>query len=556
MKQRPFLLIQSDAVLKELAHMENRVNTYVKQLEQGLHAKLAVDDEEQFEIRTLDELVTHQPLTRETDVICLPTMADNRMITAVFRGAGYICIDNYSDDDYDLPGLVKSGRKAAGQAVCAPLAAMYADLEKCVDQFARRKRAGDPALAGKKRLVLIDTQGPGPCRQGQYPGLHRLFFHKSAPDRPGSATCNSLPAGAIFEFMLLNESEGYRGGFEEWVMLRIYQGAILKDVLQGILFTGAAACHDYDQYLRFMNDFRALQAEIYGLLESYTGPGPLGRKLLGAFGGSGWASLPLKYFLYRLHGKEFSGPLRRFVSTWIDPDSHPRDNIDILISGEGYLRISQAEEIFRNLLGAIGFRRFKLELSPMVGYLECLLEEAADASRCELEVTRTHQLRNGKNATNTSEVQQQKRKLRTVKFYRFLLRKILARPMYKASRLPIPLSAQKAVETSRELLPTYRPIGELSPYIGEALAALREGVDVVLNVAPNGCMVSSMGEVLTSRIMHAAGVNSGRIQTLLSAEGDVDQELLTLSVLKAIGPQLFLVTTATAQTPIPRQSDS
>ena len=27
MKQRPFLLIQSDAVLKELAHLENRENT-------------------------------------------------------------------------------------------------------------------------------------------------------------------------------------------------------------------------------------------------------------------------------------------------------------------------------------------------------------------------------------------------------------------------------------------------------------------------------------------------------------------------------------------------
>ena len=101
----------------------------------------------------------------------------------------------------------------------------------------------------------------------------------------------------------------------------------------------------------------------------------------------------------------------------------------------------------------------------------------------------------------------------------------------------MPAPVKQMVETSRELLPTYRPLGELAPYIGEALYELRHGVDVVLNVAPGGCLVSAMGEVVTPSIMHAQGIESGRIQTLLSTEGDVDDEALTLAVLKASGPQ-------------------
>jgi predicted nucleotide-binding protein (sugar kinase/HSP70/actin superfamily) len=133
----------------------------------------------------------------------------------------------------------------------------------------------------------------------------------------------------------------------------------------------------------------------------------------------------------------------------------------------------------------------------------------------------------------------EKDRSRTIRFLRFLMCNLLACPLYRAAGLKTPLSIDQIVETSRELLPTYRPGGELSPYIGETLVELRHGVDVVLNVAPNGCMVSTMGEVLTPSIMHADGVESGRIQTLLSAEGDVDEEALTLAIIKATGPQRY-----------------
>jgi len=539
MKQRPFLLIQSDAVLKELAHLENRVNTYVMQLQQGLHDKLAIDTREPFEIRVLDELVSDEPLNPDTDVLCLPTLGDNRSVTAVLGAAGYTCIENYSDENYDLQGLVKTGRKAAGQAVCAPLAAMYADLKNGVDEFIRRRRDGDPRFAGKKRLVLIDSQGAGPCRQGQYPGLHRLFFNNSGSDHRHDRGCNGLPGGTLFEFIVLDEGEGYRDNFPDWVMLRVYQGLILKGILQGILFKAGAACRNYQEYQRFMADYRTLQAKIYELLETYTGPGRFGQWLIRLFGKFSVTSIPLKYFVYHVHGREFVKPLKRFAATWIDRQSQSGDSLDILITGEGYMRLSQADEIFRILLGEIGFKRFNLEVSPVLSYLECLLEEAGESSRTALEVTRSRQSRSGIDTADTKLLKTEKRKQRTIRSFRFMLRKLLARPLYRASGLQMPPSVNEVIETSRELLPTYRPIGELAPYIGEALIELRHGVDIVLNVAPNGCMVSSMGEVLTPSIMHADGVGSGRIQSLLSAEGDVNEEALTLAILKATGPQRY-----------------
>lgn len=101
------------------------------------------------------------------------------------------------------------------------------------------------------------------------------------------------------------------------------------------------------------------------------------------------------------------------------------------------------------------------------------------------------------------------------------------------------------MQASKELLPTSRPLGELAPYVGEALIELRKGLDLFLNVGPNGCMVSSMGEVLTPSIMHGKGIESGRIQNLFSADGDVNQELLTMAALKAMGPERYYRTKST-----------
>jgi len=536
MQRRPFLLIQTDAVLKELAHLENRVNTYVMQLEQGLHDKLGLDTRPPFEIVTLDEQISRQPLNPETDVICLPTLGDNRAVTAVLRAAGYTCLENFRDDEYDLPALVKNGRRSAGQEVCAPLAALYSDLQNGIDDFVRRVQAGEPEFSDKRRLVLIDTQGPGPCRQGQYPGLHRLFFQRSAAGKAAGESANCLPCGAMFEFLLLEESEGYRGNFPDWVMLRIYQGLILKGVLQSIFFEAGCACRDYAEFRQMTTEFRQLQATIYGLLQSFHGPGRTAGKLLRLLERHPLAGLPVRFMAYRMHGREFVRPLRRFARRWVGARPRRGDRLRIVVSGEGYMRLAQAETIFRILLSELGFGRFQLDVTPVLSYLELILEEAAERSRNELQAAGSRAARNG---GRDSTADREKHKLRTVGLLRFLLRKVLARPLYRACGLQMPAPTSRMVETSRELLPTYRPLGEFAPYLGEALEELRHGTDVLLNVAPGGCLTSLMGEVMTPCIMHRAGDSGGRIQTLLSTEGDVDEEALTLAVLKATGPRRY-----------------
>jgi hypothetical protein len=51
-------------------------------------------------------------------------------------------------------------------------------------------------------------------------------------------------------------------------------------------------------------------------------------------------------------------------------------------------------------------------------------------------------------------------------------------------------------------------------------------------------MVTSMGEVMTPKLQQAG---AGRIQSLFSADGDVDEELLGLALLRALGPERFAV---------------
>jgi hypothetical protein len=84
-------------------------------------------------------------------------------------------------------------------------------------------------------------------------------------------------------------------------------------------------------------------------------------------------------------------------------------------------------------------------------------------------------------------------------------------------------------------------------YLGEAAAELRHGAQLLLNVAPAGCMVASMGELFTPAIEQAAG--RGRVQHLFSAEGDLDDELLALAMLKVLGPERTLRRDETSAVP-------
>ena len=538
MKRRPFLSLQSDAVIKELAHLENRVNTYVKQLELGLHAKLEVGGRQQFDVRFLDELLQQEPIDKDNDVLYLPTLSDNRMITAVLRGAGYNCIDNYHGD-YDLHEIVKRGRMETGDAVCAPLAAMHGDLLRAVDDFIRRHERGDPLVYGKRRLLFFDSKGTGPCRQGMYYDVHRLLLYlNSAATRdggPSSQACQGLPGEALLRLMVGQELNGYDAGLEEWLLARIHQGVVLQGVLHGLLFAAGTRCRDYDEYQSLLADYQGLKTRLFRVLESYGGPAQITRSFLERTTRNPVTGALLKTFAYRLISPGLMRPIRQFANRWLK-SVPPRDPTKIFLSGEGYMRVAQAEDIFRMLLANMGFRRFQLDFTPAWSYVEFLLDYEIYVARDVIERQKTLREANGK---GLAIAQERRALIQRAELLRFVLRQIVARPLYAAARLPLPMSTAGVLKTARELVPTLRPLDELVTYVGEALSELRSGTDVLLNVAPNGCLVAEMGEILTPCLYQADGKGKHRIQHLFSTDGDVNEELLTLALLKTLGPDRY-----------------
>ena len=77
------------------------------------------------------------------------------------------------------------------------------------------------------------------------------------------------------------------------------------------------------------------------------------------------------------------------------------------------------------------------------------------------------------------------------------------------------------------------------PYVGATISEINEGTDLILNVAPEGCMVASMGEMLNPKMMELIQNKNARIQHLSTTEGEVNEELLQLSLLKLLGPEKY-----------------
>ena len=126
------------------------------------------------------------------------------------------------------------------------------------------------------------------------------------------------------------------------------------------------------------------------------------------------------------------------------------------------------------------------------------------------------------------------------------LRDHLAGPLYRAARLPVPHPVRKALDRGEELLPTGKPYGELIPYIGESLEKLRHGTDLILNIAPAGCMVATMGGVLHPVVLHHAKRPDAQMATVLSQDGEVDRELIEFALLKQMGPERYYRKVASA----------
>ena len=115
----------------------------------------------------------------------------------------------------------------------------------------------------------------------------------------------------------------------------------------------------------------------------------------------------------------------------------------------------------------------------------------------------------------------------------------MAGPLYNAAGLEMPHKMKKIIAEAEPVLPTFKPCGELVPYVGETILRLNEGTDLVLNVAPEGCMVSSMGAILSTKMLQSVKNNNALIQHLFSTEGELNEDLLRLSLLKILGPEKY-----------------
>ena len=116
------------------------------------------------------------------------------------------------------------------------------------------------------------------------------------------------------------------------------------------------------------------------------------------------------------------------------------------------------------------------------------------------------------------------------------MRNLLARPIYAAAGVPMPHPMREIYAAAAPIIPTGKPHGELVPFVGEAVLRCREGIELILNVSPQGCMVSGMGEMLIPSILEqgkAAGATI--IASLYSQDGEVDEDQLRLALLKSLG---------------------
>ncbi len=535
-KGRPNLFIQSDAMIKELAHLENRVLTFMTQIEKKLHEEFKSDE---FDIGLLDEF-SSSSIDKESDVVYVPTLHENRMITSVLRGAGISAIDNYQDESYDLRKKVMMGRKYAGDAVCAPLAAVFGDIILAGEDFARRKREGDPLVAGKTRVLVLDNKGTGPCRQGQYCELHKLMLHKRSLAVPVSAVGGDIDLDSL-RLVVSEEKNAFNIGLEEWALVQVYQGVILQGILHSILLRAGEVCKSREEYDAFNVDYADLKRQIFSIMESHKKPNESVLLALDKLSVTSSSAGSLgKYFLYGLHNNNgFRKVLSKFAKRWLVRQGKAK--IKIHIEGEAYVRAAQVEEIFKELIDALGFGSFSVDYTPIWCYMELLLEENISDAEEEIRILGNLLLEEGRQeqkAGLSAQIKEKTRRLEQIDGMKRVLRKVLVQPLYSAARIEIPHEVHHVLDRARVLIPSLKPQGELPPYVGESLLKSDEGCDLFLNVAPESCMVSSMGQAFKEPVMDLVK-SKMRIAGLFTQNGEVNRERLELALLKTLGPMKY-----------------
>jgi len=366
---------------------------------------------------------------------------------------------------------------------------------------------------------------------------HKLFIHRETSSESGTSQWKNTDP-FILKFLVGRENKGFNIGFPEWAYLRCMQGIILQGVLHQLLITGASQCVNYKAYKAFLSDYAALKKELYRVQEHNLRPSDRALAWVKRNGRNpvwGWAA---KYFGYRLYDRSLTRPIRKFAEKW-NQEPLKDSPIRIHLEGEVYMRVAQLEEILKVIITQLGFRQFHLTHSPVWSFLEyklagSMMRAKEGIREGKMEISRAHSpaFREGRERFVRAK---QKQWLKLKAAY-VAQRYILATPLYRAAGLELPEALPDVLETAKSIIPTRRPGGELVPYIGEVAIKLKKGYDLILNVAPEGCMVSSMGEILTPAAEKAAHGKHGIVQPIFSQQGDVDAEKLSLALLKSIGP--------------------
>jgi len=548
-KKKPSLIIQSDAVIKELAHLENRVNTFISQIEKKLHETYAEHD---FDIELLNDFEFNKidPLT---DVVYFPTMHDNRIVTSVFRGAGITTIDNFVDADFDIKQKIMLGRRYTGDSICAPMAGVFADILLAVEDFKKRKSENDPVINGKSRLLFFDSKGTGPCRQGQYVEVHKLLLYqknKNKQSANGSLNGNGSCSGPdktmsdFLKLMVSREENGYDPGLEEWALIQSFQGLIMQGIFNSILLKSGQVCQNLNEFEEFKKDYLQLKNDIYDRMELSIKPKKMALKMTNLLSEMpGPIVLMLKTMVYGVHNNNgYRKLLKKFSAKWFSKERlNHKTKLKVHIEGEFYMRIAQFEDIFKELIDAIGFGSFKADCSPMWTYFEYSLENTITESKENMalksaELGRCKESKIKKVIIN--EIESLQKKINYLNVVKKVFRSLFIEPLYKAAVIDIPHETSHILEKSRQLNKNLKPEGELPLYVGEAISKIEDGIDLFLNVSPESCMVSAMGQSFTAPIHKLTGKNT-RIQDLFSINGEINREKLQLSILRTLGPEKY-----------------
>ena len=482
----PFLWIQSDGTIAELAHLENRIMTHLRRLEErGRQQATPTAGTLRMEVLTEFNL---DRLDAARDVISIATMGDNRVLTGLMRAMGFTVPDNYTDEEYDLVRKGGTGRQFVGDAVCIPLAALFADMMEGIEDFLAKKRAGDPRYRGKDRIVLFMNGGDGPCRLGQYIHVFKLAFHSVFGKAEASYSAEGGGDGSVGIRFLENISSSLadRGdvltAVAPWAGILGYQGVVVHGLFHSVLLKAASRCRDEAAFHTLLEEYRELKRAVHRQIEFGAPPGRTAQCLVGGVSRC-VPSLagPAKYLGYGLWNNfGLRRIFRTFAERWITPvernagmDTRP---IRIHLDGEVYMRTTQSETILRLLFGHLGYGAFEMTLSPSWSYFEMLLFTRMLEARARLADLGMEAEDHPGKARLASDGERDRQLIKEAEQAIDQLRNILARPLYAAAGIPMPHPMADVYAAAAPIIPTGKPYGELVPFVGRGGVALPGGV--------------------------------------------------------------------------------